>query len=70
MKINSINTTTAALALFLIAFAIMLIGMLVAIPPAGTTIIIQEAKHSSKNNKHEKHPQKLLKTCQIDLQKS
>lgn len=33
MKINSINTTTA-LASFFIAFAIMLIGMLVAIPPA------------------------------------
>ena len=44
MKINSINTTTTtALALFFIAFAIMLIGVLVAKPPAGT-IIIQEAQ--------------------------
>jgi hypothetical protein len=44
MKINNINTTTAALASFFIAFAIMLIGVLVAIPPAGTIIIIQEAQ--------------------------
>jgi hypothetical protein len=43
MKINSINTSTAALALFFIAFAIMLIGVLVAIPPAGT-VIVQEAQ--------------------------
>jgi hypothetical protein len=43
MKINSINTT-AALALFFIAFAIMLIGVLVAILPAGTIIIVQEAQ--------------------------
>ena len=43
MKINSINTTAAALALFFIAFAIMLIGVLVAIPPAGT-VIVQEAQ--------------------------
>lgn len=43
MKINSINTTTA-LASFFIAFAIMLIGVLVVIPPAGTIIIIQEAQ--------------------------
>jgi hemolysin activation/secretion protein len=41
MKINSINTT-AALALFFIAFAIMLIGVLVA-KPAGT-VIVQEAQ--------------------------
>jgi hemolysin activation/secretion protein len=43
VEINSINTTTA-LASFFIAFAIMLIGVLVAIPPAGTVIIIQEAQ--------------------------
>jgi hypothetical protein len=43
MKINSRNTSTAALALFFIAFAIMLIGVLVAIPPAGT-VIVQEAQ--------------------------
>lgn len=42
MEIGSVNTTVA-LASFFIAFAIMLIGMLVAIPPAGT-IIIQEAQ--------------------------
>ena len=42
MKINSIHTSTA-LASFFIAFAIMLIGVLVVIPPAGT-IIIQEAQ--------------------------
>jgi hypothetical protein len=42
MKINSINTSIA-LASFFIAFAIMLIGVLVAIPPAGT-IIIEEAQ--------------------------
>ena len=42
MKINNINTTTA-LALFFIAFATMLIGVLVAILPAGT-IIVQEAQ--------------------------
>lgn len=40
MKIDSVNTTTA-LALFLIAFAIILIGALVVIP-AGT--LIQEAQ--------------------------
>ena len=43
MKIGSVNTTTSALASFFSAFAIMLIGMLVAIPPAGT-IIVQEAQ--------------------------
>ncbi|MDQ3909645.1 MAG: hypothetical protein M3232_04495 [Thermoproteota archaeon] len=42
MKINSIHTSTA-LASFFIAFAIMLIGVPVVIPPAGT-IIIQEAQ--------------------------
>jgi hypothetical protein len=42
MEIGSVNTTVA-LASFFIAFAIMLIGVLVAIPPAGT-IIIQEAQ--------------------------
>ena len=41
---SSVNTTTSALASFFSAFAIMLIGMLVAIPPAGTVIIIQEAQ--------------------------
>jgi hypothetical protein len=44
MKVYSVNTTTKPSASFFIAFAIMLIGMLVAIPPAGTTIIIQEAQ--------------------------
>ena len=43
METGSVNTTVA-LASFFIAFAIMLIGALVAIPPAGTTIIIQEAQ--------------------------